>query len=474
MSNNDNKRKSDQELSSKNKKNKYIAENESEDEVETLDIVELLQGIFNLGGGGKEEENNVNINDKYLQSLNQEERDKLNKIEERIKKINFSSMPLKYKVLQSNLDDKSKANLMQKVNYFEKLEPHQSEYFKLKKYMDGILSIPFDQYKGLEIVKKLEKIESVPNKIKIVKNFINLLRTNLDNSTYGQTEAKNTIIEIIGKWISNPKTNGNVIGLEGPPGCGKTTIIKNGLAKALNLPFAFISLGGSISSMALEGSNYAYEGSRWGRLVEILMENKCMDPIIFFDELDKISDDKYSNEISALLIHLTDGSQNSSFQDKYFSGIDFDFSKCFIIFSFNDKNKIHPILRDRINIINVKGFEMEEKLIIAKKYCLNNICKNVGIEKSIIDIPEETLRIIIITYCPEKGVRKVEQCLNSLVMKINLYHITRDIKNLGLKDNSLFKNFTTPYVIKPELAIKLLDPIYRSDDMNTSVKMMYS
>jgi ATP-dependent Lon protease len=478
------KRKSDYNLRprKKNKNRRIIdsdsdsdSEEEEEEEEITIDFTELLSGILNSREGGFQYNQSLepNENDKYLSSLTQEERDELKATEEKIKKLNFSSIPLKYKVLQSSLEDKSKALLMQKVTYFEKLEPHQGEYFKLKKYMDGILNIPFNKYKGLDIVRMLEEEDNVPVKIKIIKEFIIMLRSKLNTSTFGQLEAKNTIIEIIGKWISNPSAKGNVLGLEGEPGTGKTTIVKNGLANALEIPFAFIPLGGSMNAMSLEGSSYTYEGARWGRIVDILMEHKCMNPILFFDELDKIPNDKFGEEVTALLIHLTDGSQNSSFHDKYFSGIDFDLSKCFIIFSFNDRSKIHPILRDRINIVKVKGFEMEEKLIIAKDYCLNSVCQNIGIERSLIDVPDETLRTIITTYCPEKGVRKVEQCLNSLVMKINLFHITRDVTNLGLKDKSLFKHLSAPYVVTPELAIKLLDPIYRNDDMSTSVKMMY-
>lgn len=470
------KRKADYNLRPRNKRNKFIigsdTESEEEEEEETVDFIDILNDL--IGGKSNLQPSDKNDNEKYLESLAFEEQQKLKETEERIRKINFSSIPLKYKVLQSNLEDKPKALLMQKVTYFEKLEPYHGEYFKLKKYMDGILSIPFGNYKGLNIVELLKLEEDIPTKIRIVKDFINLLRDKLNISTYGQVEAKNTLIEIIGKWISNPKAKGNVIGLEGPPGCGKTTIIKNGLATALEIPFAFIPLGGSMNAMTLEGSNYTYEGARWGRIVEILMEQKCMNPIIFFDELDKIPEDKAGEEITALLIHLTDGSQNTSFHDKYFSGIDFDLSKCFIIFSFNDKNKIHPILRDRINIVNVKGFQTEEKLIIARDYCLNNVCQNIGIDRKIIEISDDTLRIIISNYCPEKGVRKLEQCLNSLIMKINLFHITRDYTNLGLKDLSIVENLSAPYIITPILATKLLDPIYRSDDMSIAVRMMYS
>jgi len=320
----------------------------------------------------------------------------------------------------------------------------------------------------------LKEKEFLPDKIPLINSFVKKLKNDLDSGTYGQDKAKNSIIEIMAKWITNPSAKGNVIGLCGPAGIGKTTLIKNGLSKALKLPFAFIPLGGSMTANVLEGSDYTYEGSKWGRIVDILMEHKCMNPIIFFDELDKISFDRSGDEITSLLIHLTDFSQNNAYHDKYFSGIDFDLSKCLMIFSFNDKNKINPILRDRINIIDLEGFDIFDKITIAKKYSLDKICHNIGLDKDYIHINDETLRVIITTYCHEKGVRKLEQCLNSLLMKINLYHITRDIKNLNIKDVSLFKNFSVPYNITSEIAIKLLDPVYRKDDMSLMVSMMYN
>ena len=125
----------------------------------------------------------------------------------------------------------------------------------------------------------------------------------------------------IGKWIKNPMSQGNVLALQGPMGNGKTTLVKDGIAKALGRPFAFISLGGASDSSYLNGHSLTYEGSVWGRIVDILIKSKCMKPVIYFDELDKVSDTNHGEEIIGILTHLTDPSQNSEFSDKYFSGI---------------------------------------------------------------------------------------------------------------------------------------------------------
>jgi len=401
--------------------------------------------------------------DRYLNSLSNTKRKKLKKLEEKILKFNSHDIPLRYKILESSLEDKVKAQLLQKAIHFESLSPIQGEYFKLKKYMDGILKIPFNQFSKIPIKKSDDMTK--------IQGFMNNVKGKLDACIYGQDNAKQSILQIIARWVTNPKSTGNVIGLHGPPGIGKTSLIKNGLSKALNMPFSFITLGGSTNASTLEGFDYTFEGSKWGRIIDILMENKCMNPVIFFDELDKISETKAGEEITALLMHLTDPTQNNSFSDRYFSGIDFDLSKAFLIFSFNDINKIHPVLRDRITAIPMDGFSVIEKIKIATDFSFTKICKNIGMDKNKIIIPEETLRVIIATYCPEKGIRKLEKCLETLIMKINLYDMTKDLKNLTLKGDL---EMTEPYHIDASTATRLLDPVYRKDDMPISVRMMYS
>ena len=111
----------------------------------------------------------------------------------------------------------------------------------------------------------------------------------------------------------------------------------------------------------LEGHSYTYEGSSWGKIVDILIQSKCMNPVIYFDELDKISDTPKGEEIIGILTHLTDTTQNPQYHDKYFSGIDFDLSKVLFIFSYNDDKKINPILKDRMYTIETKGYNTKEK-----------------------------------------------------------------------------------------------------------------
>ena len=124
---------------------------------------------------------------------------------------------------------------------------------------------------------------------------------------------------MMGQWISNPSAMGTAIAIKGPMGTGKTTLVKDGISKILGREFAFIALGGTGDSSFLEGHSYTYEGSTWGKIAQILMDSKSMNPVIYFDELDKVSDTPKGEEIIGILTHLTDTSQNSQFHDKYFS-----------------------------------------------------------------------------------------------------------------------------------------------------------
>ena len=211
--------------------------------------------------------------------------------------------------------------------------------------------------------------------------FMMNAKKTLDEAVYGLNDAKMQIMQMMAQWISNPQSIGTAIAIKGPMGTGKTTLIKDGISKILNRPFAFVALGGATDSSFLEGHSYTYEGSTWGHIVEILKQSKCMNPVIYFDELDKVSDTPKGEEIIGILTHLTDTTQNAQFKDKYFNGIDIDLSKCLFIFSYNDENKVNPILRDRMYKIETEGYNMKDKMTIVKNYLIPSIEKNIGLEK---------------------------------------------------------------------------------------------
>jgi len=246
----------------------------------------------------------------------------------------------------------------------------------------------------------------------------------LDESIYGHESAKNQILKIIGQWM-NGEQSGYCFGFEGSPGVGKTSLAKRGLANCLksekgeSRPFSFIALGGSCNGSTLEGHSYTYVNSTWGRIVDILMDSKCMNPIIYIDELDKVSKTEHGKEIIGILMHLIDTTQNTGFQDKYFSGIDIDLSKALFIFSYNDASQIDSILLDRIHRIRFDNLSLDEKLVIARKYILPEINRKMGLD-GCVELSDEVITYIIESYTLESGVRKLKEVMFDLHGEINI------------------------------------------------------
>jgi len=265
---------------------------------------------------------------------------------------------------------------------------------------------------------------------KILKNKFNGITDILDDSVYGHKNAKRQIERIIGQWVTGEQT-GYCFGFEGPPGLGKTSLAKRGIANCLKdkdgnqRPFTFIAIGGSSNGSVLDGHNYTYVGSTWGKIVDTLIETKCMNPIIFIDELDKVSRTEHGKEIIGILTHLVDTTQNSAFQDKYFSGVDLDLSKILFIFSYNDVAAIDRILLDRIHRIKFDPLTTEEKLTICKKFLLKDVYKKMRLGESI-KFTDEILKFIIDTYTNESGVRKLKEILFEVVSEINLTLLNND------------------------------------------------
>ena len=282
------------------------------------------------------------------------------------------------------------------------MDPCSGEYYKIKHWVDNFMMIPFGKYSSMDV--------SFSDGIEKCNEFMIKSKQILDEAVYGLNDAKMQILQMMAQWISNPEAIGSAIAIKGPMGTGKTSLVKHGISKILGRPFAFIALGGATDSAFLEGHSYTYEGSTWGHIVEILKQSKCMNPVFYFDELDKVSDTSKGDEIIGILTHLTDATQNSQFHDKYFSGIDLDLSKALFIFSYNDENKINPILRDRMYKIQTEGYNMHQKKIIAMKYMIPMIEKNIGFEPKNINLSDDSIAYIIEHYAPdEKGVRNLKR-----------------------------------------------------------------
>ena len=293
------------------------------------------------------------------------------------------------------------------------------------------------------------EIKEIKNNNKEIKSYLNNVTNILDESIFGHSYAKNQILKIVSQWMTG-EHNGYCFGFEGSPGIGKTSLAKNGLSKCLvdengvTRPFSFIALGGSCNGSTLEGHSFTYVNSSWGRIVDILMDTKCMNPIIYIDELDKVSKTEHGREIIGILTHLIDSTQNDIFQDKYFSGVELDLSKVLFIFSYNDPEQIDKVLLDRIHRIKFDNITLNEKIVIVEKYILPEINRKMGFSNTVI-ISKDIIEYIIEKYTMEPGVRKLKEVLFDLYGEINI-QILKDDEN----------NIQIPLIIK----IEDIDKIY--------------
>jgi chemotaxis protein histidine kinase CheA len=396
---------------------------------------------------------NTNEIDYFKKKLsNKEQIHIVNDLKE-INKNMYVEKPYRLSILQSSMPPKLKAIALQKLNMLKTMEPGDSEYHKIKNWVDTFMKIPFDVHKNLNI--------SMSDGKEVCSNFIKNAKHILDECVYGLEDAKMQIMQMLGQWIANPASIGSAIAIKGPPGTGKTSLIKDGVSKILGREFAFIALGGAGDSSFLEGHSYTYEGSTWGKIVQILIETKCMNPVIYFDELDKISNSSRGQEIIGVLTHLIDTSQNTQYHDKYFSEVDFDLSKCLFIFSYNDESLVNPILKDRMYCIQTNGYQAKEKIVIARNYLLPKIREQVNFQNDEIIIPDETIHHIITTTGftnTEDGVRNLKRCLEIIHTKLNLFRLV-DLDN----NNDLFKHLNLKVTFPFTVTKDNIDIILKSD-----------
>jgi ATP-dependent Lon protease len=388
------------------------------------------------------------------------------KIMEDLKKINKHinvDKPYRLALLQSNIPTHFKALAMQKMNLLRSMEPGDSEYYKIKNWVDNFMRIPFGTYRNLPV----QLSDGMP----LCQNFMENAKRTLDDCVYGMDDAKMQIMQLIGQWIVNPASIGTAIAIKGAAGIGKTTLVRDGISKILGRDFSFIPLGGCSDGSYLTGNGYVYEGASHGKIVQVLIDSRSMNPVIFFDELDKVSDTPKGEEITGVLTHLTDTTQNSQFHDKYFSEIDFDMSKCLYIFSYNDETKINPILKDRMYRIEIKGYETKDKVVIAKNYLLPKIREMVAFTETDVVIPDETIEYIASNKQfsqDEKGVRNLKRCLEIIYTNLNLFRIIDRQNELFSKEINLKVEF--PYTVTKKDA----DLLIKDDEaINNTFLNMY-
>ena len=393
------------------------------------------------------EKNSLNDTKFFRDKLSVEEQTKVLLEVEELKKHMDIDKPYRLTLIDADIPVIYKSIAFKKINSLKYMDEGGGEYYKIKNWVDTFMEIPFSKYKNIPL--------TIDDGVEKCHDFMEKSKQTLDDAVYGMDDAKLQIMQMVGQWIANPEAVGSAIAIKGPMGTGKTTLVKDGISKILGREFAFIALGGATDSSFLEGHSYTYEGSTWGKIVDILIQCKSMNPVIYFDELDKVSETPKGEEINGILTHLTDTTQNSKFHDKYFSELDFDLSRCLFIFSYNDETKVNPILRDRMYRIQTKGYDVKQKTIIAKNYLIPKIKEQVKFETDDIVISDDVIKHIIDKYTEsEQGVRNLKRCLEIIHTKLNLYRLMKPDTNLFEKDMNLKVEF--PIMVSNEMVDKMI------------------
>lgn len=397
------------------------------------DLVVLVMNDMPRGHSTRTDSKNISPESKELMTLLQDRKhksgkgvdfemfDKMDssqkaKLIEMLKKVNAekSPLPLLFRLLTSGLPP----HVINEAMLRFESSRNESEGTKYSTWVNGLLKLPFHTF----VTPKHVQMGQM-NDAKKSAQFFEDARQQLDKVVYGHKEAKNHLVKYIAQMTRHAMTKqthskGLVLGIQGPCGNGKTTLIEKGISKVLNLPFAAIPLGGASDSSFLNGHSYTYEGSIWGQIADVLMKTKCSNPIIYMDELDKVSNTYKGQEIINELIHMTDPSQNTHFQDRYFGNIDIDLSHVTWVFSYNDASQINYVLRDRITEIKTSGFTLPDKLNIVEEFLIPSVCDDIGMPQ--VSMSKEVIQYMIEGYTYEGGVRKIKELIFEVCRSLNM------------------------------------------------------
>lgn len=299
------------------------------------------------------------------------------------------------KISSLKCDDKIKDKLYKECDKLMKMPTGSHEGTVIRTYLDKCLQIPFGKYS---------------------KDRINLKqsRSILDKDHFGLDDVKDRITEALAVLKRSSELAGQIICLAGPPGVGKTSIVKS-LAKSMNREYVRIALGGVHDEAEIRGHRRTYIGAMAGRITEAIISAKTMNPIILLDEIDKVGSD-YKGDPASALLEALDPEQNSTFNDHY---IDFplDLSKVLFITTANDTSLISAPLYDRMEIIELSSYSPDEKFNIAKKHLVKKEILKHGLTPAQLKISDSALHKIIKSYTREAGVRGLEKQIATLCRK---------------------------------------------------------
>lgn len=337
---------------------------------------------------------------------------------------NIAAIENKYQSIVSSGDDKDK-----------------EEVFKMKEWIEQALRIPTDTTPLIDLLRAKNKGQS-ENKLCIhseIGGYLLQAKKIFDENLYGMNREKQELLLQLNDILRRPGCRPTVLGLCGPPGTGKTELMRT-MGKACGLEFGQISLGGCHDVSTLEGHSSTYIGAQPGLIAKILMRMKKLNGIILLDELDKLSTTPGGREILGALLHILDPTQNSEYHDKYFDEYEFDLSKIWIVCSMNDVTLLDKILLDRLHMIHVSPQTSLDKFNIIKLFTIPKVLKNIGLEPEEIDFTDEAIKKLI-------QFRKEKEGDKSFGMRT----LNQDVANI-LQRVSAIKTIHFASLSKPEIA----------------------
>ena len=321
------------------------------------------------------------------------------------------------RVKDADIPKEVREKLEAEIKKLTKMQPFSAESSVIRNYIEAVLDLPWN--KETKDVLNLKKASQI-----------------LERDHYGLKDAKEKVLDYLAVKTLNPSMNGAILCLSGPPGIGKTSLVKS-IAESMGRKFVRVSLGGVRDEAEIRGHRRTYVGSMPGKIMKAMKEAGTKNPVILLDEIDKMSND-YKGDPASAMLEVLDPEQNKSFEDHYID-MPFDLSKVFFVATANDLRTVSAPLRDRMDILQLSSYTEFEKLHIAQNFLLKQAQKENGLANIDIKIPDKVMFKLIDEYTREAGVRNLKREIINICRKLAREVVEKDVKKFNLKPTDLEK-----------------------------------